>query len=216
MIVLLMGAPGAGKGTQAELLASKLGLRKLSTGDALRKHVKLGTEIGRLAGSIMDRGELVPDEVLFKILTEELSSAGQDIVTLLDGYPRNVAQAKALEAWRLNDVRAAIHLDVPRDILISRLSGRRVCGSCGATYHIEHNPPDMNGLCKKCGGNVSQRPDDRAEAVAVRLEVYEKNTRPVLDYYSENGKCRHVDGAGGAEIVFGRIKGIIDEICSSV
>lgn len=215
MIILLMGAPGAGKGTQADLLASNLGYRKLSTGDALRKHVKLGTEIGRVAGAIMDRGDLVPDDVLFKVLSEELSS-DSSVVTLLDGYPRNVDQAKALEALKSSAVKGAIHLDVAKDVLISRLSGRRVCSSCGSTYHMSSSPPDQCGKCRKCGASVVQRPDDRQEAVAVRLDVYEKNTRPVLQYYSEKGRCWHIDGTGDAGEVFSRLKAVIDEICSPV
>lgn len=212
MIVVLTGAPGAGKGTQADILVEKGGFRKLSTGDALRKHVKLGTDIGKVAGAIMERGELVPDDVLFKVLRAELGADKKEVV-LLDGYPRNVAQAETLATLgEVHPVKLAVHLDVPKEELISRLSGRRVCSGCGATYHVDNNPTKKTGLCDKCGGAVVQRADDRAEAVAVRLDVYEKNTRPVLDYYAKKGLYKKVDGAGETDVVFARLKGMIDAL----
>jgi adenylate kinase len=211
MIVVLTGAPGAGKGTQAEMLAQRKGYKTLSTGDALRKHVKQGTDIGKIAGAIMARGELVPDDVLFKILKAELGAVKPDETILLDGYPRNNAQAETLATLKATQpVKAAVHLDVSRDHLISRLSGRRVCGSCGATYHLTANPPKKEGICDKCGNAVVQRPDDKPEAVAVRLDVYEKNTRPVLDFYAKQGLYKKVDGAGTTEEIFGRLAKVID------
>lgn len=212
MIVVLTGAPGAGKGTQADILVEKGGFRKLSTGDALRKHVKLGTDIGKVAGAIMERGELVPDDVLFKVLRAELGTDKKEVV-LLDGYPRNVAQAETLATLgEIHPVKLAVHLDVPKEELISRLSGRRVCSGCGATYHVDKNPTKKTGLCDKCGGDVVQRADDRAEAVAVRLDVYEKNTRPVLDFYAKKGLYKKVDGTGGTDVVFARLKAMIDAL----
>jgi adenylate kinase len=212
MIVVLTGAPGAGKGTQADILVEKGGFRKLSTGDALRKHVKLGTDIGKVAGAIMERGELVPDDVLFKVLRAELGSDKKEVV-LLDGYPRNVAQAETLATLgEVHPVKLAVHLDVPKEELVSRLSGRRVCSGCGATYHVDNNPSKRIGLCDKCGAAVVQRADDRAEAVAVRLDVYEKNTRPVLDYYAKKGLYKKVDGTGETDVVFARLKGMIDAL----
>lgn len=213
MIVVLTGAPGAGKGTQADLLAERNGYKKLSTGDALRRQVKLGTEIGKIAGGIMERGELVPDDVLFKILQAELAGVGPNDVVLLDGYPRNCAQAATLDTLKgTQPVKAAIHLDVPRQDLIARLSGRRVCGSCGATYHVPENKPKVDAVCDKCGGVVSQRADDKPEAVAVRLEVYEKNTRPVLDYYRKNGLYRQINGLGTPEAIYKELKKVIDSL----
>jgi adenylate kinase len=213
MIVLLTGAPGAGKGTQADLLAQRDGYRKFSTGDALRKHVKLGTEIGKVAGAIMERGELVPDDVLFRILKEELATMGPKDVVLLDGYPRNIAQAETLETLKATQpVKAAIHLDVPRDELISRLSGRRVCSACGATYHVRENPPKKEGVCDKCGGAVTQRADDKPESVAVRLDVYEKNTRPILDFYAKKGLYKQVKGLGTPESIYKDLKRVIDSL----
>lgn len=211
MIVVLTGAPGAGKGTQADLLASRAGMRKFSTGDALRKHVKAGTEIGKVAGAIMERGELVSDEVLFRILKEELNGVGPQEVVLLDGYPRNIAQAEALETLRATSpVKGAIHLDVPREELIARLSGRRVCSSCGATYHVSQSPPKAAGVCDKCGGSLTQRADDKPESVSVRLDVYEKNTRPILDFYAKKGLYLRVEGSGSPEAIFGGLKRAID------
>lgn len=193
MIVVLTGAPGAGKGTQADMLAEKIGLKKLSTGDALRKHVKEGTDIGKVAGAIMERGELVPDDVLFKILKAELDSVKVDQIVLLDGYPRNLSQAETLETLKdRHPVNAAIHLDVDRSALIARLSGRRVCGSCGATYHVSSNPSKKEGVCDKCGSGLVQRKDDKPESVAVRLDVFEKTTRPILDFYEARGLYKQV------------------------
>jgi adenylate kinase len=213
MIVVLTGAPGAGKGTQADLLAQRNGYRKLSTGDALRKHVKQGTEIGKVAGAIMERGELVPDDVLFKILEKELGQLGMRDVVLLDGYPRNISQAQTLDTLKATQpVKAAIHLDVPRDELISRLSGRRVCGQCGATYHVRENPAKRPDVCDKCGGKLAQRADDKPESVAVRLDVYEKNTRPVLDFYSKRGLYRQIGGQGTPESIYKDLKRTIDSL----
>lgn len=209
MIVVLTGAPGAGKGTQADLLADRRGYRKLSTGDALRKHVKAGSEIGKVAGKIMERGDLVPDDVLFKILAEELGSNGKDVV-LLDGYPRNISQAETLATLKgVHPVKAVIHLDVPREELISRLSGRRVCGSCGTTFHVSANPPKTVGICDKCGNTLQQRADDNPESVAVRLDVYEKNTRPILDHYAKQGVYTKVPGMGSTEEIYKRLMEVI-------
>lgn len=210
MIVVVTGAPGAGKGTQADLLVARCGFGKLSTGDALRKQVKLGTEIGKIAGTIMERGELVPDHVLLEILKAELAATKAKVI-LLDGYPRNLAQAEALgKIEGAHGVRGAVHLDVPQATLIERLSGRRVCGSCGASYHVSANPSKVTDTCDRCGGRLEQRADDRKEAVAVRLDVYEKNTQPVLAYYERLGVYRKVNGLGSTEEVFARLKAAID------
>jgi len=203
VIVVLTGAPGAGKGTQADLLAHREGYRKLSTGDALRKHVRAGTEIGKLAAAVMERGELVSDDLLFRILKEELGAIPATETVLLDGYPRNIAQAQALETLKaFHPVTSAILLDVPREELISRLSGRRVCSSCGASYHVEEQPSKVAGVCDRCGGELGQRPDDKASSVAVRLDIYEKTTRPVLDFYRGRGVFREVVGTGEPESVY--------------
>ena len=210
MIIVLTGAPGAGKGTQAELLAKREGYRKVSTGDALRKHVKLGTEIGKVAHSIMERGELVSDEILFQVLKEELLTSAPEDVILLDGYPRNIDQARTLESLgEAQSVKAVVQLEVPRAELIARLSGRRVCGGCGATYHQTENPPTRAGICDKCGGTVAQRVDDRPEAVAVRLDVYARSTAPVVQYYREKGLVKQVSGVGELESIYKDLRGVI-------
>lgn len=210
MIIVLTGAPGAGKGTQAALLTDRTDLVTLSTGDALRAQVKAKTEIGNKASAIMERGELVPDDVLLGILEAELSGLKGKTV-LLDGYPRNVAQAETLD--KLQDkypVKSAIQLDVQRDELIQRLSGRRICSSCGQSYHIQYSPTKVDGKCDKCGSEVIQRKDDNAESVAVRLDVYEKNTRPVLDFYKEKGMLHVVEGVGSTEDIYNRLKTTIE------
>jgi len=209
MILVLTGAPGAGKGTQADLLSMKRGYEKLSTGDALRRQVQEGSETGLIAGKIMERGELVPDDVLFKIVQAELNRLRGKVV-LLDGYPRNIPQADSLSGLKDHPVSAVIHLDVPREELVSRLSGRRVCGSCGATYHLTANPPKTVNDCDRCGGALMQRADDRPEAVGVRLDVYEKNTRPILEYYDKKGLYRMVSGVGSTDQIYQRLLEIID------
>lgn len=206
MIIILSGAPGAGKGTQADLLASRCGFKKLSTGDALRKHVKLGSPIGKVASSIMERGELVPDDVLLSVLREELASFNANDVVLLDGYPRNVNQASALgDLDGIHQIGALLHLDVARSELVSRLSGRRVCGNCGSTYHVLESPSKEEGVCDKCGGALQQRADDRPDSVAVRLDVYERTTRPVFDFYSIRGLYVRVNGVGAPEEIYSRL-----------
>lgn len=210
MIVLLIGAPGAGKGTQADLLAAKVGYRKISTGDALRKHVKAGTPIGKQAEAIMARGELVPDQVLLQILNEELGSNSKETV-ILDGYPRNVTQADTLMKFVQNThpVKCCLHLDVARSELITRLSGRRVCSACGTSYHVETSPPHADGVCDKCGGKVVQRPDDEPKSIAVRLDVYDKNTQPVLDFFRERDLYCKVNGSGSPDEIFNELKDVI-------
>ena len=203
MIVVLMGAPGAGKGTQADLLTERLGYRKISTGDALRKHVKLGTPVGKQAGEIMARGELVPDSVLLQVLKEEMGSNPKEII-ILDGYPRNLTQAETLRevVESVHPVAGCIHLDVKRDDIVARLSGRRVCSGCGASFHVTANPPKKAGVCDKCGAGLYQRPDDDAKSISVRLDVYDKTTQPVLDYYRKRGLYRQINGAGVTDEIF--------------
>lgn len=213
MIFLITGAPGAGKGTQAALMVGELGLAKLSTGDALRKQIKDGSSVGLQAKGFMDNGRLVPDDVLLGVLRAELAKLdGQDI--LLDGYPRNIAQAKTLEELRESyPVAGVIHLKVGRDALLERLSGRRVCDSCGATYHTKYSPV-LDDTCTQCGGTVVQRPDDSAEKVATRLDVYEKETLPVLDFYRAKGIYNEVDGDADTEKVFKQVKEVLKKIAS--
>ena len=207
MIVILTGAPGAGKGTQADLLSARCGFKKVSTGDALRKHVKLGSPIGKVAAAVMERGELVSDDVLLQVVSEELKGFRAEDVVLLDGYPRNLGQAKALDGLGgLHSIAKVLHLDVDRMELIGRLSGRRVCSGCGATFHVTENPPSRSDTCDRCGGHLVQRPDDRAESVAVRLDVYERSTKPILDFYSTKGLYESVNGVGSLEEIYSRLE----------
>ncbi len=209
MILVLTGAPGAGKGTQADLIQERLKFRKVSTGDALRKHVAQGTEIGKKAGALIAEGRLVPDDILLGVLKTEVGADPSERV-LLDGYPRNVAQAESLrQLQNLHPVRAAIHLDVERNTLIARLTGRRVCSGCGKSFHVASNPPKVAGICDYCGGQLVQRNDDAPEKVAVRLDVYDRETKPVLDYYSGKGLTHVVDGSQAQEEVYRRLAEII-------
>jgi adenylate kinase len=209
MIVVITGAPGAGKGTQASLIEEKLGYHKFSTGDALRKHVQQGTKVGKVAGGLMADGKLVPDDVLFEILKEELGDEESSKI-LLDGYPRNVNQARTLDTLkRVHPVKIAVHLRVPREELIERLSGRRVCSKCSRTFHVKFSPPSKADICDACGSALVQRPDDKPEKVAVRLQVYEQDTKPVLDFYKAQDLYREIDGNQDQGTVFKELSGII-------
>lgn len=212
MIVVLTGAPGAGKGTQADLIAEKLGYKKISTGDALRRQIQVGSDIGKQAQSIMAEGRLVPDTVLLGILKSELDIAG-DKPVLLDGYPRNLAQAKALqELVGAGVIKAAIHLDVDYQSLASRITGRRTCVQCGASYHVVNSPARVEGVCDKCGGSLIQRPDDDAEKVKTRLQIYEHDTRPILDYYRDLGLYHRIDGNSPTPKVFAELSGLLQSL----
>lgn len=207
MRIVLFGPPGSGKGTQAGILEARYGAVHISTGDILREAVASGSEIGLRAKSYMDRGELVPDEVVIAIAREKLSSIGNDGF-VLDGFPRTIPQAEALEAV-LGDLgkplEAVVNLDVDQEELIRRLSGRRVCSRCGEVYHLESKPPRESGKCDKCGGNLVQREDDKPEAIRNRLEVYREQTAPVLDYYRSKGLLRDVVAEGDIDDIAQRI-----------
>lgn len=215
MIVVLTGAPGAGKGTQADLLVERRGFRKVSTGDALRRHIGLKSEVGKKAEMFISEGRLVPDDVLFDVLKAELGSKSNEMI-LLDGYPRNVAQAETLaKLASTHPVAATIHLDVRRSELLERLSGRRVCSSCGKSFHVSLNPPKKTGICDSCGGGLTQRVDDLPEKVAVRLDVYEKETSPIIAYYKEKGLYTKVDGERAQDEVFASIEETLDRVLVS-
>lgn len=202
MIVVLTGAPGAGKGTQADLIAEKLGFKKISTGDALRRQIAAGSDIGKKAQGFMSEGRLVPDDVLLGILKTELDAAGKQPV-LLDGYPRNLAQAQALqEIVGAGSIKAAIHLVVDYKALTGRITGRRTCPTCGSSYHVVNSRPKVDGVCDKDGVKLVQRPDDEEQKVTTRLQIYENDTRPILDFYRDLGLYHKVDGNGSAQTVF--------------
>lgn len=200
-----MGLPGAGKGTQAEKIVEKYNIPHISTGDMFRTAIKEGTELGMQAKSFMDNGALVPDEVTIGIVRERLSKDDCKKGFLLDGFPRTVAQAEALETI-LSDldrqINFVINIDVDKDILMERLTGRRICKSCGATYHLVFNPPAKEDTCSRCGGELYQRADDNAETVQNRLEVNLKQTQPLLDFYGEKGYLQNINGQQDINKVF--------------
>ena len=197
MNLVLMGLPGAGKGTQAERIVEKYGIPHISTGDMFRAAMKEGTELGLKAKSFMDEGALVPDEVTIGIVRERLSKLDCQDGFLLDGFPRTVAQAEALEGILEalgKKIDYVINVDVDKDILMARLTGRRICKSCGATYHLVFNPPDAEGKCDRCGGELYQRADDNEETVQNRLDVNLKQTEPLLDFYRQKGYLKDING----------------------
>ncbi|ASV67630.1 adenylate kinase [Cytobacillus sp. FSL W7-1323] len=197
MNLVLMGLPGAGKGTQAERIVEKYGIPHISTGDMFRAAIKEETALGLEAKSFMDKGELVPDEVTIGIVRERLGKPDCEKGFLLDGFPRTVAQADALENI-LSDLSRkidyVINIDVDQEILMERLTGRRICKSCGATYHLVFNPPTKEGECDRCGGELYQREDDNEATVKNRLDVNIKQTKPLLDFYENKGYLRNING----------------------
>ena len=201
MNIILLGAPGAGKGTQAVRLAEKYNIPHISTGDIFRSNIKGQTPIGMVAKSYIDKGQLVPDEVTIQIVKERLEKEDCKNGYLLDGFPRTVSQAEALDTF--SKVEAVVNVDVPLGKLLKRITGRRVCGKCGESYHVDY----LNGKtdCAKCGAELIQRADDNEVTVASRLEVYEKQTAPLIEYYAQKGVLLTVDGDGDIEKVFNSI-----------
>ena len=196
-VVLLLGAPGAGKGTQARFLSETLGMPMVASGDLLRVHRQRGTDLGRAAQQYMDRGDLVPDELVVDMIVHRLDEPDAASGALLDGFPRNVAQADALEARlaeRGGAIRVAVYVDVPTDVLVERLAGRWMCPGCQASFHQIFNPPSVAGRCDTCGGELYQRADDKREVVANRVAVYLRDTLPVVERYERQGILRRVDG----------------------
>ncbi|PLR80503.1 MULTISPECIES: adenylate kinase [Bacillus] len=208
MNLVLMGLPGAGKGTQAEKIVAKYDIPHISTGDMFRSAIKDGTELGLKAKSFMDKGELVPDQVTIGIVRERLSKDDCKKGFLLDGFPRTVAQAEALEdilsglGMKIDYV---INIDVDQAILMERLTGRRICKNCGATYHLVFNPPAVENVCDRCGGELYQRADDNSETVKNRLDVNIQQSKPLLDFYETKGYLRNIDGQQDIDLVFADI-----------
>ncbi|WP_202081260.1 adenylate kinase [Caldalkalibacillus salinus] len=197
MNLVFMGLPGAGKGTQAEHVVERFDIPHISTGDMFRAAIKEETPLGKEAKSYMDQGGLVPDEVTIGIVKERLAKDDCKHGFLLDGFPRTVAQAEALEdilAESDRKIDHVVYIDVARDVLLARLTGRRICKNCGATYHVEFNPPKEEGVCDRCGGELYQREDDNEETVANRLDVNMQKQQSLLDFYSDRGYLRKVNG----------------------
>lgn len=212
MKIIMLGAPGAGKGTQAKMIADRYSVPHISTGDIFRANIKNNTELGQEAKKYMDQGLLVPDELTVKILLDRVAAEDCKNGYVLDGFPRTIPQAEVLNhaLTELGEkVDFAIDVDVPDENIINRMSGRRACLSCGATYHIVHIPPKTEGVCDRCGSELILRDDDKAETVKNRLRVYHEQTQPLIDYYTEQGVLRTVDGTKDMKDVFEEIVNIL-------
>jgi len=215
MLIILLGPPGAGKGTQAEMLVKEFDLVYISTGDILRKAVKEKTALGRKAQEYMDSGQLVPDDLVVDIVKERLQEPDCKTGALLDGFPRTAAQAAALDRILPligTNIDRVVLLEVDENELIERLTGRRVCSNCGANYHIKFNPPKVRNVCDQCGGDLFQRDDDTLETVQERLEVYKKQTAPLIDFYREKDLLSIIDGNQDIEEVYKQINAVITNI----
>ncbi len=213
MKIIMLGAPGAGKGTQAKKLAAKYGIPHISTGDIFRANIKNGTELGKKAKVFMDQGLLVPDELVVDLIMDRFAQPDCENGYVLDGFPRTIPQAKALdEALAKNNdaVEYAIDVDVPDEAIVKRMSGRRACVNCGATYHLETIPSKKEGICDVCGAELILRDDDKPETVLKRLNVYHEQTQPLIEYYAAKSVLRTVDGTKDPETAFSDIVKIVE------
>ena len=214
MDMILLGLPGVGKGTQAKKLEDNLNIPHIATGDIFRKAIKNETPLGKKAKSYIDAGDLVPDEVTIGIVEERLKEDDCKDGFILDGFPRTIAQAEALDkilAEQNRELDLAIYLQAEIDILVKRLAGRRVCVDCGATYHVKNDPPEVEGVCDKCGGELIQRSDDQEETVKKRIEVNKEKTSKLADYYQKKGILHEVKSTGGIDNVQKRLMELIEE-----
>jgi adenylate kinase len=212
MKIVMLGAPGAGKGTQASMIAENFGIPHISTGDIFRANIKNGTELGKEAKAYMDKGELVPDELTVRLLLDRVAQDDCKEGYVLDGFPRTIPQAEVLEKEleKTGDkIDKAVNVDVPDENIVRRMSGRRACLKCGATYHIVHIPPKKEGICDVCGSELVLRDDDKEETVKNRLDVYHKQTSPLIDFYSKRNVLETVDGTKDSKEVFEDIKKIL-------
>ncbi|MBH1941238.1 adenylate kinase [Mobilitalea sibirica] len=213
MKVIMLGAPGAGKGTQAKRLAAKYGIPHISTGDIFRANIKEQTELGKKAKVYMDQGLLVPDELVVDLVVDRFKNPDCEKGYVLDGFPRTIPQAKALDealAKHNDAIEFAIDVDVPDSNIISRMAGRRACVNCGGTYHVVTIPPKKEGICDVCGGELILREDDKPETVEKRLKVYHEQTQPLIDYYQNKGVLKSVDGTRHMDDVFADIVNIVE------
>ena len=212
MKIIMLGAPGAGKGTQAKKIADKYGIPHISTGDIFRANIKNGTELGKKAKAYMDQGLLVPDDLTLELIMDRFREPDCAAGYVLDGFPRTIPQAEALtRALEANgdSIDYAVNVEVPDENIISRMSGRRACLACGATYHIVHIPTKAEGICDRCGEKLVLRDDDKPETVQKRLDVYHSQTQPLIEYYTGQGKLAEVDGTAPMEDVFEAIVRIV-------
>ena len=208
MRIVLLGAPGAGKGTQAKKLIDKYGIPQISTGDILRQNVAEGTPLGKKAKSYMDKGELVPDSVVLGIVEDRLKKDDCKKGYILDGFPRNTAQAEALDKILASlgmSLTGVLSIDVPKDDLMKRLTGRRTCKGCGQMYNVYFSPSKNERVCDKCGGALFQRGDDKEETIKRRLDVYDAQTAPLIDYYKKGGILKSVTGVGSIDEIFSKV-----------
>jgi adenylate kinase len=213
MRIVLIGAPGGGKGTQAKMLIEKYGIPQVSTGDLLREAVAAGTALGVRAKQAMDAGQLVSDDIVLGMIGERLSKPDAKKGFILDGFPRNLAQAAELDkllAKLGSPLQTALHIDVDMDILMKRLTGRRTCTACGQMYNVHFSPSRLDGVCDKCGGKLMQRSDDNEATIGNRLKVYENQTAPIIDYYRKQGKLRTVSGMGDIKAIFASLVKILE------
>ena len=212
MKIIMLGAPGAGKGTQAKMIAERYKIPHISTGDIFRANIKNNTELGLEAKKYMDQGLLVPDELTVKILLDRVAKEECADGYVLDGFPRTIPQAQVLEdalARQGEKIDYAVNVDVPDENIVRRMSGRRACLKCGATYHVEHIPPKAEGICDTCGSELVLRDDDRPETVQNRLKVYHDQTQPLIDFYTARGVLKTVDGTADMQDVFSAITEIL-------
>ena len=215
MNIILMGLPGAGKGTQASEIVKKFPIQHISTGDMFRKAIKDETDLGKEAKSYMDRGELVPDEVTVGIVKERISEDDAKKGFLLDGFPRTIDQAESLSQIMSEldrEIDAVINIEVPEEELMNRLTGRRICEKCGTTYHLVFNPPKVDGICDIDGGKLYQREDDNPETVSNRLSVNVKQSKPILEYYNNKGVLKNIDGSKDIDEVTNDVIDILDHL----
>ena len=214
MKLIMLGAPGAGKGTQAKRIAAKYGIPHISTGDIFRANIKNGTELGKKAQTYMDQGLLVPDELVCDLVVDRIQQSDCEKGYVLDGFPRTIPQAEALTAAleKLGTgIDYAINVEVPDANILNRMGGRRACLGCGATYHVEFNAPKQEGICDTCGAELVLRDDDKPETVQKRQDVYHEQTQPLIDYYTKAGKLAEVDGTKDMDDVFAAIVDLLGE-----
>jgi len=211
MKIIMLGAPGAGKGTLAEMIQKKYMIPQISTGDLLRDAVKNKTDLGLSAKQYMDRGELVPDDLVLKLLQHRIVKADCIKGFILDGYPRNVAQAKSLEKLGMG-IDKVLNFVVPEKIILERLTGRRTCKSCGAIFHIKNIPPKVKGICDKCGGQLYQREDQKPEVIKERLKVYKDQTEPLISFYRKEKILSDIDASTNPEKIFKEIDAVLSKI----